>query len=381
MAEQKRDYYEVLGVNKNATNDEIKKAFRKAAKQYHPDLNKDDPTAAEKFKECNEAYSVLSDADKRRKYDQFGFAGVDPSYAAGQGGGYGGGGFGFDGDIDLGDIFSSFFGGGFGGGSRNPNAPQRGRDIQTTINISFEEAAKGCKKSVEVSKVEDCSQCHGTGAAEGTSPKTCSQCGGSGYITVQQGSGFFQVNTTRPCPSCNGSGKIIEKPCSKCSGRGKVRKKSKIDITIPAGIDNGQVVTARGLGDAGLNGGPAGDLRVGVSVSAHKDFVRDGYDIHYEKHISIVEACLGVKVRIPTLDGDVEYHVPAGTQPNEVFRLKGKGIQRLNSIAKGDLFVHIVVDIPRELTNEQKNLLKQFDKSYVPNTSGKEGFFDKFKKK
>lgn len=381
MAEQKRDYYEVLGVNKNATNDEIKKAFRKAAKQYHPDLNKDDPTAAEKFKECNEAYSVLSDADKRRKYDQFGFAGVDPSYAAGQGGGYGGGGFGFDGDIDLGDIFSSFFGGGFGGGSRNPNAPQRGRDIQATINISFEEAAKGCKKSVEVSKVEDCSQCHGTGAAEGTSPKTCSQCGGSGYITVQQGSGFFQVNTTRPCPSCNGSGKIIEKPCSKCSGRGKVRKKSKIDITIPAGIDNGQVVTARGLGDAGLNGGPAGDLRVGVCVSAHKDFVRDGYDIHYEKHISIVEACLGVKVRIPTLDGDVEYHVPAGTQPNEVFRLKGKGIQRLNSIAKGDLFVHIVVDIPRELTNEQKNLLKQFDKSYVPNTSGKEGFFDKFKKK
>lgn len=381
MAEQKRDYYEVLGVNKNATNDEIKKAFRKAAKQYHPDLNKDDPTAAEKFKECNEAYSVLSDADKRRKYDQFGFAGVDPSYAAGQGGGYGGGGFGFDGDIDLGDIFSSFFGGGFSGGSRNPNAPQRGRDIQATINISFEEAAKGCKKSVEVSKVEDCSQCHGTGAAEGTSPKTCSQCGGSGYITVQQGSGFFQVNTTRPCPSCNGSGKIIEKPCSKCGGRGKVRKKSKIDITIPAGIDNGQVVTARGLGDAGLNGGPAGDLRVGVSVSAHKDFVRDGYDIHYEKHISIVEACLGVKVRIPTLDGDVEYHVPAGTQPNEVFRLKGKGIQRLNSIAKGDLFVHIVVDIPRELTNEQKNLLKQFDKSYVPNTSGKEGFFDKFKKK
>ena len=381
MAEQKRDYYEVLGVNKNATNDEIKKAFRKAAKQYHPDLNKDDPTAAEKFKECNEAYSVLSDADKRRKYDQFGFAGVDPSYAAGQGGGYGGGGFGFDGDIDLGDIFSSFFGGGFGGGSRNPNAPQRGRDIQTTINISVEEAAKGCKKSVEVSKVEDCSQCHGTGAAEGTSPKTCSQCGGSGYITVQQGSGFFQVNTTRPCPSCNGSGKIIEKPCGKCGGRGKVRKKSKIDITIPAGIDNGQVVTARGLGDAGLNGGPAGDLRVGVSVSAHKDFVRDGYDIHYEKHISIVEACLGVKVRIPTLDGDVEYHVPAGTQPNEVFRFKGKGIQRLNSIAKGDLFVHIVVDIPRELTNEQKNLLKQFDKSYVPNTSGKEGFFDKFKKK
>ena len=385
MAEQKRDYYEVLGVSKGATQDEIKKAFRQAAKKYHPDLNKDDPSAAEKFKECNEAYSVLSDADKRRKYDQFGFAGVDPSYAASQGGGasgFGGGAYGFDGDIDLGDIFSSFFGGGSGfGGSRNPNAPQRGRDIQTTVTISFEEAAKGCKKTVEVSKVEDCSQCHGSGAAEGTSPKTCTACGGSGYVTVRQGQGFFQMNTTRPCSTCNGTGKIIEKPCPKCAGRGKVRKKSKIDITIPAGIDNNQVVTARGLGDAGINGGPAGDLRVGIIVRNHKDFVRDGYDLHYEKHISVAEACLGVKVRIPTLDGDVEYTVPSGTQPNEVFRLKGKGIQRLNSISKGDLYVHIVVDIPKSLSEEQKRLLKQFDKSYVANTTGKEGFFDKFKKK
>lgn len=385
MPEQKRDYYEVLGVQKGATNDEIKKAFRQAAKKYHPDLNKDDPSAAEKFKECNEAYSVLSDADKRAKYDQFGFAGVDPNYAASQGGyGGGAGGFGFDGDIDLGDIFSSFFGGGGGfggfGGGRNPNAPQRGRDIQTTVTISFEEAAKGCKKTVEVSKVEDCSKCHGTGCAEGTSPKTCTQCGGSGHITVQQGSGFFQVSSTRPCPTCNGTGKIIDKPCTKCAGRGKVRRKTKVDINIPAGIDNNQVVTARGLGDASVNGGPAGDLRVGVIVQDHKDFIRDGYDIHYEKHISIVEACLGVKVRIPTLDGDVEYSVPSGTQPNEVFRLKGKGIQRLNSVAKGDLYVHIVVDIPKSLTEEQKKLLKEFDKSYVAN-KGKEGFFDKFKKK
>lgn len=276
MPEQKRDYYEVLGVQKGATNDEIKKAFRQAAKKYHPDLNKDDPSAAEKFKECNEAYSVLSDADKRAKYDQFGFAGVDPNYAASQGG-YGGeaGGFGFDGDIDLGDIFSSFFGGGGGfggfGGGRNPNSPQRGRDIQTTVTISFEEAAKGCKKTVEVSKVEDCSKCHGTGCAEGTSPKTCTQCGGSGHITVQQGSGFFQVSSTRPCPTCNGTGKIIDKPCTKCAGRGKVRRKTKVDINIPAGIDNNQVVTARGLGDAGINGGPAGDLRVGVIVEDHKD--------------------------------------------------------------------------------------------------------------
>ena len=189
------------------------------------------------------------------------------------------------------------------------------------------------------------------------------------------------MNTTRPCSTCNGTGKIIEKPCPKCAGRGKVRKKSKIDITIPAGIDNNQVVTARGLGDAGINGGPAGDLRVGVIVRNHKDFVRDGYDLHYEKHISVAEACLGVKVRILTLDGDVEYTVPAGTQPNEVFRLKGKGVQRLNSISKGDLYVHIVVDIPKSLSEEQKRLLKQFDKSYVANTTGKEGFFDKFKKK
>ena len=231
-----------------------------------------------------------------------------------------------------------------------------------------------------MSKVEDCSKCHGTGCAEGTSPKTCTQCGGSGHITVQQGSGFFQVSSTRPCPTCNGTGKIIDKPCTKCAGRGKVRRKTKVDINIPAGIDNNQVVTARGLGDAGVNGGPAGDLRVGVIVQDHKDFIRDGYDIHYEKHISIVEACLGVKVRIPTLDGDVEYSVPSGTQPNEVFRLKGKGIQRLNSVAKGDLYVHIVVDIPKSLTEEQKKLLKEFDKSYVAN-KGKEGFFDKFKKK
>lgn len=382
MPEQKRDYYEVLGVQKSASQDEIKKAFRQAAKKYHPDLNKDDPSAAEKFKECNEAYSVLSDADKRQKYDQFGFAGVDPNYGAGAGGP--GGGFGFDGDIDLGDIFSSFFGGGFGGGAANPNAPRKGRDIQTTINITFEEAAKGCKKVIEVSKVEDCSQCHGTGAAEGTTPKTCSHCGGSGYITVRQGQGFFQMSTQRPCPDCNGTGKIIEKPCSKCGGRGKVRKKSKVDINIPAGIDNGQVVTARGFGDAGTNGGPAGDLRVAVVVQDHKDFVRDGFDIHYEKHISIVEACLGVEVRIPTLDGDVKYNVPAGTQPGEIFRLRGKGIQRLYSVAKGDLYVHIVVDIPKNLTEEQKNTLKEFDKTYVAKKAGgsnKEGFFDKFKKK
>lgn len=387
MPEDKRDYYEVLGVSKGASDDEIKKAYRKTAKKYHPDLNPNNPEAEAKFKECNEAYEVLSDPQKKSRYDQFGFAGVDPNYGAGQGGagGYGGG-FGFDGDIDLGDIFSSFFGGGggFGGGfgGRNPNAPQKGRDIQSAVTITFEEAAKGCKKTVDVSRVEDCSQCHGTGAAEGTSPVTCPECQGRGVVNIQQRTAFGVMQTQRACTRCGGKGKIIEKPCTKCSGKGKVRKKTKVDINIPAGVDNRQVVNVRGYGDTGLNGGPAGDLRVVVNIKPHKDFERDGFDIWYEKHISIVEAALGAELRVPTLDGDVKYNIPAGTQPNEVFKLKNKGIQRLNSMGKGDLFVRIVVDIPTSLTSEQKDLLKQFDKSYTPKSgSAKEGFFDKFKKK
>lgn len=387
MPEEKRDYYEVLGVSKGASDDEIKKAYRKTAKKYHPDLNPNNPEAEAKFKECNEAYEVLSDPQKKSRYDQFGFAGVDPNYGAGQGGAGGfGGGFGFDGDIDLGDIFSSFFGGGggFGGGfgGRNPNAPQKGRDIQSAVTITFEEAAKGCKKTVDVSRVEDCSQCHGTGAAEGTSPVTCPECQGRGVVNIQQRTAFGVMQTQRACTRCGGKGKIIEKPCTKCSGKGKVRKKTKVDINIPAGIDNRQVVNVRGYGDTGLNGGPAGDLRVVVNIKPHKDFERDGFDIWYDKHISIVEASLGAELRVPTLDGDVKYNIPAGTQPNEVFKLKNKGIQRLNSMGKGDLFVRIVVDIPTSLTGEQKDLLKQFDKSYSPKSgSAKEGFFDKFKKK
>ncbi len=383
MPEEKRDYYEVLGVSKSASDDEIKKAYRKTAKKYHPDLNPDNPEAEAKFKECNEAYEVLSDSQKKARYDQFGFAGVDPNYGAGQGGAGYGGGFGFDGDIDLGDIFSSFFGGGGGGfggfGGRNPNAPQRGKDIQSAVSITFEEAAKGCKKTIEVSKIEDCSQCHGTGAAEGTSPKTCPECGGRGYVNVQQRTAFGVMSTQRPCTHCAGTGKIIEKPCTKCAGKGKVRKKSKVDINIPAGIDNRQVVNVRGFGDAGVNGGPAGDLRVVVNVKAHKDFERDGYDVWYEKHVSIVEATLGAELRVPTLDGDVKYNMPAGTQPHEVFKLRGKGIQRLNGVGRGDQYVRVIVDIPKNITSEQKSLLQQFDQSYSPNQ--KEGFFDKFKKK
>ncbi len=382
---EKRDYYEVLGVSKGASDDEIKKAYRKTAKQYHPDLHPDDKVAEEKFKECNEAYEVLSDPQKKARYDQFGFAGVDPNYGAGQGGYGGAGGFGFDGDIDLGDIFSSIFGGGggFGGfGTRNPNAPQKGSDVQVHLSLTFEEAAKGCKKNVEVPRVEDCSECGGTGAAKGTSPKTCSECGGKGYVNVQSRTAFGVMSTQRTCSACGGRGKIVETPCGKCGGKGKVRRKNKIDVNIPAGIDDGQVINLRGYGNSGINGGPSGDLKVIVSIKQHKYFERDGFNVWFEKHVSIIEATLGAELQVPTLDGDVKYFLPAGTQPNEVFKLKGKGIQRLNSVGRGDQFVRIVVDIPKNLTEEQKAVLMQFDKNYVPpKNAGKEGFFDKFKKK
>lgn len=386
MPEEKRDYYEVLGVSKGASDDEIKKAYRKTAKKYHPDLHPDDPEAEAKFKECNEAYEVLSDPQKKARYDQFGFAGVDPNYGAGAGGagGYGGGGFGFDGDIDLGDIFSSFFGGsGFGGfGSRNPNAPARGRDIQTTVQLTFEEAAKGCKKTIEVHRVEDCSECGGSGAAKGTSPKTCPDCQGRGVVTVQQRTAFGVMSTQRACTRCGGTGKIIDTPCQKCGGKGKVRHARKIEINIPAGIDDGQVVNVRGNGDSGFNGGPAGDLKVVIGIKKHKYFTRDGFNVWYDKHVSFVEAALGAELQVPTLEGDVKYNMPAGTQPGKVFKLKNKGIDRLNSIGKGDEYVRIVVDIPTSLTHEQKELLKEFDKTYEPpKNPPKEGFFDKFKKK
>lgn len=380
MAEEKRDYYEVLGVQKGASDDEIKKAYRKTAKKYHPDLHPDDKEAEEKFKECNEAYEVLSDPQKKARYDQFGFAGVDPNYGAGQGGA---GGYGFDGDIDLGDIFSSFFGGGFGGfGGKNPNAPQRGRDIQITVSLTFEEAAKGCKKEVEVPKVEDCSECGGTGAAKGTSPKTCPDCGGRGVVNVQSRTAFGVMSTQRTCSTCGGRGKIIEHPCQKCAGKGKVRRKNKITVDIPAGIDEDRIINMRGYGDSGFNGGPAGDLKVVVDIKPHPHFKRDGYNVWYEKHVSFVEAALGAELQVPTLDGNVKYTMPAGTQPNDVFKLKGKGIQRLNSVGRGDQLVRIIVDIPKSLTHEQKELLMQFDKDYTPpKNPAKEGFFDKFKKK
>lgn len=385
MPEDKRDYYEVLGVNRSASDDEIKKAYRKTAKKYHPDLNPDNPEAEAKFKECNEAYEVLSDPQKKARYDQFGFAGVDPNYGAGQGaGGFGGGfGGGFDGDIDLGDIFSSFFGGGFGTSSRNPNAPSRGRDIQASVTLTFEEAAKGCKKTIEVMRVMDCSECGGTGAAKGTSPTVCPECHGSGVQTVSQRTPLGVMSTQRTCSRCGGKGKIINTPCHKCNGKGKVRTRKKIEVNIPAGIDNNQIVNVRGFGNAGSNGGPSGDLKVIISIKKHPYFNRDGYDVWVDKHISIVEAALGAEVSVPTLDGDTKLNIPAGTQPGEIFTLKGnKGITRLNGMGKGDEHVRVIVDIPKNISNEQKELLKEFDKTYTPpKNGGKEGFFDKFKKK
>lgn len=380
----KRDYYEVLGVSKSASDDEIKKAYRKMAKQYHPDLNPGNAEAEAKFKECNEAYEVLSDADKKAKYDRFGHAGVDPNYGAGGGGFDGFGGMGFD----MGDIFSSIFGsgfgGGFGGGRANPNAPQRGGDIQTNITISFEEAAKGCRKTVEVNRVEVCDGCSGSGAAAGSTAKTCTQCGGSGQVTTQQRTILGVMQTQKPCPTCGGKGTVIPNPCAKCRGAGRIRRAAKVEVNIPAGIDDRQAVSVRSQGNKGINGGPAGDLRVGVNVRSHPYFERDGYNVWYQANISYVQAALGCELIVPTLDGDVKYTVPAGTQPGDVFKLKDRGIQNLNGRSKGDQLVRIEIVVPRKLSEKQKDMLRDFEADLNPaNVSTlndeKKGFFKKKK--
>ena len=383
----KRDYYEVLGVSKSATPDEIKKAYRQLAKKYHPDLNPDNKEAEAKFKEANEAYEILSDSDKKEKYDRFGFAGVDPSYGAGQGGGGFGGFGGFDGgmDFDLGDLFGSFFGGfGGGGGRSNPNAPRRGSDIQTNIYISFEEAAKGCKKTVEFQKIEVCDECSGSGAAKGSSPQTCPDCNGRGQINVQQRTPFGTISTSKPCQRCGGKGTFNPNPCSRCKGAGRIRRTVKQEITIPAGIDDGQIFTVRNQGNAGANGGPAGDLRVGVIVKPHPFFERDGYNVWYDVKVSFVQAALGDKLRVPTLDGQVEYILPAGTQPGDIFKLKGRGIHVLNSTRRGDQLIRVNIEVPKNLNDKQKEALMNFNttmgaKAVEPEE--KKGFFGSKKKK
>lgn len=373
----KRDYYEVLGVSNGASADEIKKAYRKLAKKYHPDLNPSDKENAEaKFKEASEAYEVLSDGEKKSRYDQFGHAGVDPNSAAGYGGGYAGG---FD-DFDLGDIFGSFFGGGGGAARRNPNAPQRGRDIQMHIELTFEEACFGTKKEITVSHAESCTSCHGSGAAAGTQPSKCPNCGGSGQVRTVQRTPFGNMQSTRTCEVCGGKGNVINDPCKVCRGEGSVRRSKKISVNIPGGIDDGQSLNVRGEGDIGKNGGPAGDLLLTVRVKSHKIFVRQGYDIVCDYPITFVQATLGGEVKVPTVDGNVTYNIPEGTQPGTVFRLKNKGSLKLNSTSRGDQYVKIQVEIPKGINDKQKDILKQFDDSVDPSKYKKrKSFRDKFK--
>lgn len=377
MAEEKRDYYEVLGVDKTVNDDELKKAYRKAAKKYHPDLNPGDKEAEVKFKEVNEAYEMLSDKEKRARYDQFGHAGVDPNFGAG--GGFGGG---FGGDFgDLGDIFSSFFGGGFGGGRRsNPNAPRRGNDTTASVNLSFEEAAKGCKKTVKVAKIENCKECGGSGAEKGSSPKTCPVCHGSGNVAATQRTPFGVVQTQKACDNCHGSGKIIDKPCRTCAGKGRIRHTVEQSVDIPAGIDDGQVINLRGGGDAGANGGPAGDLRINVNVRPHPIFERNGYDVYCEIPITFAQAALGAEITVPTIDGKVKFTIHEGTQPGDEFKLRGKGIQRLNYSGKGDQYVKITVEVPKDLSKAQKEKLKEFDScTDDKNYKKRKSFMDKVK--
>ena len=372
----KRDYYEVLGLDKSADDAAIKKAYRSLAKKYHPDLNPGDAAAEEKFKEVNEAYAVLSDAEKKAKYDQFGHAAFDPA-SGGFGGGFGGfGDFG-----DLGDIFSSMFGGfgGFGGGSqRRRNAPVRGDDIGVHISISFEEAAFGTKKDITYNRIQKCPDCSGTGAAKGTSPETCSKCQGSGQMRVTQRMGGMAFQTTTTCTGCNGKGTIIKSPCSNCNAKGMIKVSKKLEVNIPAGIDDGERIALRGQGCDGRNGGQTGDLILNVNVKKHSIFERDGYDIYCEVPITVVEATLGAEIDVPTLEGNVKFKIPEGTQPNTRFTLKQKGITMINSQRKGDLYFDVNVEIPKNLTEKQKEQMRAFANEVGENNYAKKsGFFKK----
>ena len=327
MAENKRDYYEVLGVSKGASEEEIKKAYKKLARKYHPDMNPGDKEAEEKFKEVNEANEVLSDPEKKARYDQFGFAGVDPSYGAGAGGGaYGAGGFDFG---DLGDIFGSFFGGGFGGTRANPNAPQRGESLRTSVTISFEEAAFGCEKEISIERVEQCDTCRGTGCEKGTTAEVCPDCRGTGMVQQRRQTPLGFMSTSAPCGRCGGKGRIIHQPCKACHGSGQLRRRKTLKVTIPAGIDNGQTISLRGQGNAGRNGGPAGDLLIVIAVRPHEIFRREGTSVLCEAPITFTQAVLGAELEIPTIDGKVKYSIPEGTQSGTTFRLKGEGIPGL----------------------------------------------------
>jgi len=354
MAE-KRDYYEVLGVEKTASDDEIKKAYRKMAMKYHPDHNPGDKEAEAKFKEAGEAYAILSDKEKRAQYDQFGHAAFDQT--AGGYGGYGGGagGFGFD----VNDIFESFFGGGFGSRSSR-SGPQVGADVRASVELTFEEAAFGCEKEITVTKSIPCDACEGTGSESRTTTR-CTVCGGRGTVNTTRQTMFGQMTSASTCSRCGGTGKMINDPCKVCGGKGTVRKTVKIKVKLPAGINNGQAISMSGMGEPGSNGGPAGDLLVSVRVRNHKVFTRDNFDVHMTKTLSFAQAALGDNISIPTLTGNVQLTIPEGTQTGAIFKLKGLGIQKLQSSGKGDQYVKIVVETPKRMTSEQKEALRRFD--------------------
>lgn len=377
----KRDYYEVLGVSKTATQDELKKAYRKLARKYHPDLNKDNAEAAEKFKECNEAYSVLSDEQKRAQYDQFGHAAFENG-GMGGGGGFGGaGGFGGFGGSGMEDIFDMFFGGQGGRGGRSSKAgPQRGADLRFDLEISFEEAAFGLEKEINLYRDEVCDYCHGEGAEPGSKVETCPECNGSGYVRYTQNTMFGQMVNERPCSRCKGEGKIISEPCKECRGKGTVKRNKKLKVKIPAGVDNGSRLRVAGEGEAGAKGGPSGDLYVYLYVKPHKFFERDGTTVLCEVPINIVQATLGADIKVPTLDGQVTMKIPEGTQPGKVMRIKGKGIPSLRNSSRGDQLVRIKVVVPTKLSDKQKDALRKFADISKDNINPEEkSFMDKVK--
>ena len=370
MAEN-RDYYEVLGVQKDASAEEIKKAYRKITKENHPDLHPGDKACEERFKEANEAYEVLSDEEKRKRYDQFGHAAFDPN--AGYGGGFGGfedifgGGFG-----GFGDIFSSIFGG--GGARQNPNAPRRGDNVRAQVNISFEEAAFGCEKEITTQRIEQCPDCKGSGCAPGTTAEVCPDCKGSGSVRTTQRTPFGMAQSMGPCQKCRGTGKIIHQPCKTCRGLGSIRRQHKMTVKIPAGIDDGQSISRAGYGNAGINGGPAGDLLISVIVRPHAIFEREGTNIYMEQEISFTQATLGAELELPTLDGKVKYTIPEGTQPGTTFRLRGKGVPYLRSPnTRGDQFVTVKVGVPRNLNATQKEKLREYAASMGESEGARSG--------
>lgn len=372
----KRDYYEVLGIQKGATEDEIKKAFKKKAREFHPDLHPDDPTCEDKFKEVNEAYEVLSDAEKRSRYDQFGHDGVDGAPFEGGFGGFG----------DMGDILENIFGGfgggfGFGGGGRSSaNAPKRGQDINESVVIDFMEACNGKKHELKINKMAACDACNGTGASAGTSAEVCPDCQGRGSVKTTQRTPFGAISSTKPCPHCGGKGKIIKNPCQKCRGVGRARITKTVSFDIPAGIADGQTLRLSGQGDCGVNNGPAGNLNVTISVKPHPLFTRDGYDIHCDIPVTFTQAVLGDEITVPTIDGNVKYQIGEGTQTGTVFRLKGKGVKRLNRTDRGNQYVKINVEVPNNLSKKQKELLKAFEESLTEkNYAKRPSFFEKLK--